>query len=669
MIIFKHSKAEDETTSPSTANEGNNTSHLSLLTSHLLKRYWGYDSFRGIQQDIIESILQGHDTLGLMPTGGGKSITFQVPALAQEGVCIVITPLIALMKDQVAHLKARNIKAAAIYTGLSRDEVLVTLENAVFGALKFLYVSPERLSSELFQKKLSHMKVSFITVDEAHCISQWGYDFRPSYLEIGNIRRLLPHAPVLALTATATPEVINDIQDKLKGHRPFSVFTMSFERPNLSYIVNYTMNKLQTLTDILRHTPGAAIVYTRSRRRTKEVADALEREGFSATFFHAGLDNATKDQRQRQWQTDEVRIIVATNAFGMGIDKADVRLVVHIDCPDSIEAYFQEAGRAGRDGQPAQAILLFNHSDEHKLLRRIDDTFPAKDYIRQVYNHIAYFYQVAVGSGYNATFEFPIDRFCITYHHFPIRVDAALKILDRAGYIEYREEEENRARVMFTLERDDLYRLRSEQKDEDSVIVALLRNYSGLFNDYHYIDESLLAQQTGLSMPQVYDTLMGLSRKRVLSFIPQKKTPYIRYRQRREDAEHLLFPPEAYDDLKQRYANRIRQIISYATTGNQCRSRMLLRYFGQTDTHDCGQCDVCLERSGQTPDKAKVEKAKKQIVGLLDNDTPLAFTDLTSLNIPADVMQQAIAELVENEVMGIDGGMAYLLSPRLSTNL
>ena len=669
MIIFKHSKAEDETTSPSTANEGNNTSHLSLLTSHLLKRYWGYDSFRGIQQDIIESILQGHDTLGLMPTGGGKSITFQVPALAQEGVCIVITPLIALMKDQVAHLKARNIKAAAIYTGLSRDEVLMTLENAVFGALKFLYVSPERLSSELFQKKLSHMKVSFITVDEAHCISQWGYDFRPSYLEIGNIRRLLPHAPVLALTATATPEVINDIQDKLKGHRPFSVFTMSFERPNLSYIVNYTMNKLQTLTDILRHTPGAAIVYTRSRRRTKEVADALEREGFSATFFHAGLDNATKDQRQRQWQTDEVRIIVATNAFGMGIDKADVRLVVHIDCPDSIEAYFQEAGRAGRDGQPAQAILLFNHSDEHKLLRRIDDTFPAKDYIRQVYNHIAYFYQVAVGSGYNATFEFPIDRFCITYHHFPIRVDAALKILDRAGYIEYREEEENRARVMFTLERDDLYRLRSEQKDEDSVIVALLRNYSGLFNDYHYIDESLLAQQTGLSMPQVYDTLMGLSRKRVLSFIPQKKTPYIRYRQRREDAEHLLFPPEAYDDLKQRYANRIRQIISYATTGNQCRSRMLLRYFGQTDTHDCGQCDVCLERSGQTPDKAKVEKAKKQIVGLLDNDTPLAFTDLTSLNIPADVMQQAIAELVENEVMGIDGGMAYLLSPRLSTNL
>ena len=669
MISFKHSKAEDETTSPSTANEGNNTSHLSLLTSHLLKRYWGYDSFRGIQQDIIESILQGHDTLGLMPTGGGKSITFQVPALAQEGVCIVITPLIALMKDQVAHLKARNIKAAAIYTGLSRDEVLVTLENAVFGALKFLYVSPERLSSELFQKKLSHMKVSFITVDEAHCISQWGYDFRPSYLEIGNIRRLLPHAPVLALTATATPEVINDIQDKLKGHRPFSVFTMSFERPNLSYIVNYTMNKLQTLTDILRHTPGAAIVYTRSRRRTKEVADALEREGFSATFFHAGLDNATKDQRQRQWQTDEVRIIVATNAFGMGIDKADVRLVVHIDCPDSIEAYFQEAGRAGRDGQPAQAILLFNHSDEHKLLRRIDDTFPAKDYIRQVYNHIAYFYQVAVGSGYNATFEFPIDRFCITYHHFPIRVDAALKILDRAGYIEYREEEENRARVMFTLERDDLYRLRSEQKDEDSVIVALLRNYSGLFNDYHYIDESLLAQQTGLSMPQVYDTLMGLSRKRVLSFIPQKKTPYIRYRQRREDAEHLLFPPEAYDDLKQRYANRIRQIISYATTGNQCRSRMLLRYFGQTDTHDCGQCDVCLERSGQTPDKAKVEKAKKQIVGLLDNDTPLAFTDLTSLNIPADVMQQAIAELVENEVMGIDGGMAYLLSPRLSTNL
>ena len=655
---------------PTGTPDGN--SSLFTLHSSLLKKYWGYDSFRGIQEDIIRSILEGHDTLGLMPTGGGKSITFQVPALALEGVCIVITPLIALMKDQVAHLKSRGIKAAAIYTGLSHDEVLRTLENAVFGAVKLLYVSPERLASELFQKKLSHMKVSFICVDEAHCISQWGYDFRPSYLEIGNIRRLLPDAHVLALTATATPEVIKDIQDKLKGpsgEGAFRVFTMSFERPNLSYIVSYATNKLLTLFDLLQHTPGSAIVYTRSRQRTKEIAEALTHEGFSATFFHAGLDNAVKDQRQRQWQTDEVRIIVATNAFGMGIDKADVRLVAHIDCPDSIEAYFQEAGRAGRDGLPSQAVLIFNSSDEHKLLRRVDDTFPEKDYIRQVYDHLAYFYQVGVGSGYNATFEFPIDRFCITYHHFPIRVEAALKILNRAGYIEYREEEENKARVMFTLERDDLYRLRSGHKNEDNIIVALLRNYSGLFNNFHYIDESLLALQTGLTLPEVYDTLMTLSRKHVLNFIPQKKTPYIRYMQRREDAEHLLFPPEVYDDLKQRYTNRIHQMIHYATTANQCRSRMLLRYFGQTDTHDCGQCDVCLDRCDTTPDKAKVEMAKKQIIGLLDDDTPLPFTDINSLNIPADVMQEAIAQLVGDEVMGIDKGMAYLLSPRLSTNL
>ena len=671
MISFGHSKNKDGGSSTPADDKSNHNSQFPILNSqlsilNLLKKHWGYDSFRGIQEDIIRSILEGHDTLGLMPTGGGKSITFQVPALAMEGVCIVITPLIALMKDQVLHLKARGIKAAAIYTGLTHDEVLTILENAVFGAIKLLYVSPERLSSELFQKKLSHMHVSFICVDEAHCISQWGYDFRPSYLEIGTIRHLLPHAPVLALTATATPEVIKDIQDKLEG--TFRVFTMSFERPNLSYIVRYTMDKPQMLINILHHTPGSAIVYARSRRRTKEVADFLIKEGISATFFHAGLDNAVKDLRQRQWQTDEVRVIVATNAFGMGIDKADVRLVAHIDCPDSIEAYFQEAGRAGRDGKPSQAVLLFNGNDEYKLKRRISDTFPDKDYIRTVYNHLAYFYQVAVGSGYNYTFEFPIDRFCYTFQHFPIRVEAALKILNRAGYIEYQEEEENRARVMFTLERDDLYRLHSGQANEEAVIVALMRNYSGLFNDFRYIDESLIAQQAGLTLPEVYDTLMGLSRKRVLNFIPQKKTPYIRYMQRREDAEHLMFPPEVYDDLKKRYTTRIEQMIKYATTENQCRSRMLLRYFGETDTHDCGQCDVCMERSGEGPDQEQVKTAKQQIVSMAATK-PLPFTELTSINVTADAISEAITNLVEEEVVGIDGGMIYLLDERLSTNL
>ena len=562
----------------------------------ILRRYWGYDNFRGIQQDIIESIGSGHDTLGLMPTGGGKSVTFQVPALAQEGVCIVITPLIALMKDQVQHLRQRGIRAAAIYGGLSHDDILQTLENAVFGAVKLLYVSPERLSSELFVKKVSHMRVSFICVDEAHCISQWGYDFRPAYLDIVNIRRVLPGIPVLALTATATPLVVDDIQSKLTpdGQPPaFNVFRMSFERANLSYIVRHADDKLQQLLHILGRTSGSAIVYTRSRRRTKEVATLLDEAGLSATFFHAGLDNSTKDQRQHDWQSDKVRVIVATNAFGMGIDKPDVRLVIHLDCPDSLEAYFQEAGRAGRDGQPAYAVLLYNSSDRLKLTKRIDDSFPPLDEVRAVYDHLAYFYQIAVGSGHSAMFEFPIDKFCYAFHHFPTRVLSALKILQRAGYIEYIAEDESLSRLRFLLERDDLYRLHEGSHEEDAVIVSLLRSYSGLFNDYHSIDESLLSQQTGISGPQLYLILKDLDRRGIISFIPRKRIPYVRYLQRREDSQHLQFPPDVYALQRKRYAERIGQMLDYVTNISQCRSRQLLRYFGEKKTHDCGTCDVC----------------------------------------------------------------------------
>ena len=427
----------------------------------ILRQYWGYDDFRGIQREIIESIGSGHDTLGLMPTGGGKSITFQVPALAQEGTCIVITPLIALMKDQVDNLRRRGVRAAAIYSGLTREEIIITLENCIFGDIRILYVSPERLSSELFQTKLRHMRVSFITVDEAHCISQWGYDFRPSYLEISKIRKLLPGIPVLALTATATPQVVQDIQDKLSqtATPDFNVFRMSFERKNLAYVVRHATDKREQLIHILKSVKGTAIVYARSRRRTKEYAELISEAGITATFYHAGLDAAVKDQRQQAWQQDEVRVMVATNAFGMGIDKPDVRLVIHIDCPDSIEAYFQEAGRAGRDGLKAYAVLLYNDGDQRKLEKRIADTFPEKDFIRQIYEHLAYFYQIGVGSGYNHTFEFNIDKFCHAFRHFPIQVDAALKILNRAGYIEYTEEQDNQARVMFTIGRDDLYRL------------------------------------------------------------------------------------------------------------------------------------------------------------------------------------------------------------------
>lgn len=626
----------------------------------LLKQYWGYDDFRGIQREIIESIGSGHDTLGLMPTGGGKSITFQVPALAQEGTCIVITPLIALMKDQVDHLLRRGIRAAAIYSGLTHEEIIVTLENCIFGNVRILYVSPERLSSELFQTKLRHMRVSFITVDEAHCISQWGYDFRPSYLEIAKIRKLVPDAPVLALTATATPAVVKDIQDKLtlKTERTFNVFRMSFERTNLTYVVRHTTDKRKELIHILNSVKGTAIVYARSRRRTKEFSEMLNEAGIPATFYHAGLDTTVKDERQQAWQHDQVRVMVSTNAFGMGIDKPDVRLVIHIDCPDSIEAYFQEAGRAGRDGFKAYAVLLYNDADERKLEKRIADTFPEKDYIRQVYEHLAYFYQIGVGSGYNHTFEFNIDKFCHTFRHFPIQVDSALKILNRAGYIEYTEEQDNQARVMFTIGRNDLYRLENTSPNEEKIITALLRNYGGLFTDYNYIDESFIASQTQLEPHQVYMTLKGLSQRHILHFIPQKKTPYIRYTQRREDMEHIMLPPAVYEERKKQYEERIHAIIKYATNDQVCRSRQLLRYFGEDDSHDCHLCDVCLARRPEGKvTEARFTNAMEQILARLDDGKPHPITDLRDIQLPTDELDAALEYLLQEETIRQDDGL------------
>ena len=625
----------------------------------ILKQYWGYDDFRGIQREIIESIGSGHDTLGLMPTGGGKSITFQVPALCQDGTCIVITPLIALMKDQVDHLRRRGIRAAAIYSGLTREEIVITLENCIFGDIRILYVSPERLASDLFQTKLRHMRVSFITVDEAHCISQWGYDFRPSYLQIAQIRKLVPNAPVLALTATATPAVVQDIQQKLsQKDTNFNVFRMSFERKNLAYVVRHAPDKREQLIHILESVKGSAIVYARSRRRTKEYAELLTEAGISATFYHAGLDSAVKDERQRGWQQDKVRVMVATNAFGMGIDKPDVRLVIHIDCPDSIEAYFQEAGRAGRDGRKAYAVLLYNDADQRKLEKRIADTFPEKDYIRKVYEHLAYFYQVGVGSGYNHIFEFNIDQFCHTFRHFPIQADAALKILDRAGYIEYTEEQDNQARVMFTIGRDDLYRLENTSPNEEKVITAMLRNYGGLFTDYNFIDESFIAQQTQLEPQQVYMTLKGLSQRHILHFIPQKKTPYIRYTQRREDMEHVQIPPSVYEERKAQFEERIHAMINYAKDDAVCRSRQLLRYFGEESDHDCHQCDVCLShRSEGLVSEPRMNEAMERILALLDDGQPHPLTELRDLQLPVDELDAALTFLLKEEYIRQSDGL------------
>jgi len=628
----------------------------------ILKKYWGYDDFRGIQREIIESIGSGHDTLGLMPTGGGKSITFQVPALYSEGTCIVITPLIALMKDQVQNLRRHGIRAAAIYSGLSREEIVITLENCIFGDIKILYVSPERLSSELFRTKLRHMKVSFITVDEAHCISQWGYDFRPSYLQIADIRKDLPDVPVLALTATATPQVVEDIQEKLsidhsKQAQPmFNVFRMSFERKNLAYVVRRAADKRDELIHILNSVKGSAIVYARSRRRTKEVAELLNEAGISATFYHAGLDSTVKDERQKNWQSDQVRVMVATNAFGMGIDKPDVRMVLHIDCPDSLEAYFQEAGRAGRDGKKAYAVLLYNEGDHRKLDKRISDTFPEKDYIRKVYEHLAYFYQVGVGSGYHATFEFNIDDFCHKFRHFPIQVDSALKILSRAGYIEYTEEQDNQARVMFTISRNELYRLENNTPNEEKVITALLRNYGGLFTDYNFIDESFIASQCGMQPNQVYMVLKNLSQKHILHFIPQKKTPYVRYLQRREDTEHIQILPSVYEERKEQFRQRIHAMIEYATNDHICRSRQLLRYFGEEDSHDCRQCDVCLSQTHKKACESGMSAEAQTILNLLSDGKPHPITELRGIQLPTDSLNAALEYLLREEHIALDDG-------------
>ena len=627
--------------------------------NEILKRYWGYDDFRGIQREIIESIGSGHDTLGLMPTGGGKSITFQVPALAQEGICIVITPLIALMKDQVENLRRRGIKAAAIYSGLTHEEIITILENAIFGGIKLLYVSPERLSSELFQTKLRHMKLSFITVDEAHCISQWGYDFRPSYLQIAQIRKLVPKAPVLALTATATPQVVEDIKIRLaNGQSDFNTYKMSFERKNLAYVVRHADDKIGELIHILKSTKGSAIVYARSRRRTKEYAEIINEAGISATFYHAGLDSSVKDQRQREWQEDKQRVMVATNAFGMGIDKPDVRVVIHVDCPDSIEAYFQEAGRAGRDGFKAYAVLLYNRADERKLQKRITDSFPDKDYIRKVYEHLAYYYQIGVGSGYGYTFEFNIDKFCHNFHHFPIQVDSALKILQRAGYIEYTEEQDNQARLMFTVSRNDLYRLENNSPNEDKIITALLRSYGGLFTDYNYIDEGFLASVTQLQPQQVYLTLKSLSQRHVLHFIPQKKTPFIRYTQRREDMENIQIMPEVYEERKTQFTARIKAMITYAKNDRVCRSRQLLFYFGEHNGHNCGQCDVCLSnRSEGLVSEPKLAEAEEAILKLLEDGKPHPITELKSTELPDSELDAAIYYLTIEEYIRQDDGL------------
>ena len=626
----------------------------------ILKAYWGYDSFRGIQEHIINSIGAGHDTLGLMPTGGGKSITFQVPALSKEGICIVITPLIALMKDQVSNLRKRGIKAVAVYSGMTHEQILTALDNCIYGDYKFLYISPERLGTNLFLTKLQSMNVSMITVDESHCISQWGYDFRPAYLKIADIREVLPDVPVLALTATATPAVVDDIQLKLQFREDSHVFRMSFERINLAYIVRRTENKPEELLHILNSVPGSAIVYTRNRKRTKEVAELLNRNQITATFYHAGVNNDVKDIRQKEWVNDKVRVMVATNAFGMGIDKPDVRLVIHMDLPDSPEAYFQEAGRAGRDGKKAFAVLLYAKSDKVTLNKRIPDTFPDKDYIRKVYEHLNYYFEMAMGDGEGCTFAFDLDDFCRKCKHFPVQADSALKILTRAGYLEYTEEQDNTSQLLFTIKRDELYLLRNNEPDTERLINLILRSYTGLFSDYAYINEESLSVKSGIDRQKIYQILINLSQRRIIHYIPRKRTPFIIYTRDRVDQEQLRITKEVYEDRKESYTQRIKAMITYADSDDKCRSRMLLHYFGEQNEHNCGQCDVCLQHPKPSISQETYQAISSQVKEMLKS-SPMNSRELVqAFSNQEEMVEQVLHYMMGEEEIQLNNGVLSL---------
>ena len=624
----------------------------------ILKQYWGYDSFRGIQEEIITSIGMGRDTLGLMPTGGGKSVCFQVPTLSMEGMCLVVTPLIALMKDQVSQLRHRDIKAEAVYSGMLRSDIERVLENCIFGNYKFLYVSPERLGTDLFQTKLRFMRnICMICVDEAHCISQWGYDFRPSYLEIANLRSLIPYpVPILALTATATPRVVEDIQERLNFSEK-NVFSMSFERKNLAYVVRETENKEDELVHILKSiSGGSAIVYTRSRRLTSELSQYLISHGISSENYHAGLTALERDLRQKNWTEGRCRVMVATNAFGMGIDKPDVRLVIHYNLPDSIEAYFQEAGRGGRDGKKSYAVLLYNPHDRVTLSRRVGEKYPSEDYIRETYDNVCYFLEIGIGEAQHRTFQFSIDKFSVAFHQFPVQADSALKLLDNAGYIEYDTDPEFKSRIRFVLRKEDLYRLHEGNSRRETLMNVLLRTYTGLFADFTYIDELHLSHLTGIAPDLIYEDLKYLAQCRIIDYIPHSNVPTITFLVGRVDSSTITLSPMIYSDRIRDYKERIEKILGYAQSRNRCRSRLLLEYFGETDSKDCGQCDVCLHRKQELKSglRSAIEESIKEILSDGEWHSP---TELNKINANRERIDTVLHEMLDEEQIEIEGGM------------
>ncbi len=581
----------------------------------ILTRYWGYDDFRPLQLDIIDSVLEGVDTLGLLPTGGGKSLTFQVPALILPHVTLVVTPLISLMKDQVDALRQRGIAAAAIHSGMTRREQNLSLERAELGKIKMLYLSPEKLQSDAFVERLNYIKVSLIVVDEAHCISQWGYDFRPSYLKIAAVRKIYPSVPVLALTASATPDVALDIGKKL-GFRDGRKFSRSFSRPNISYIVRYDEVKDATLLRVLKSTSGSAIVYVRSRRRTREIAAMLCSEGISAGYYHAGLDPSEKNERQNSWKAGDTRVMVATNAFGMGIDKPDVRVVVHMDLPSSLEEYYQEAGRAGRDGMHSFAVVIASVRDKATLTRRLEDAFPPKDFIRRVYELACNFVDVAVGGGYGQVFDFNFDLFCERFSLNPRRTRSAMAILTRAGYFDYADEVSTHSRVMVIASKNELYGLALDDVT-DCVFQLMLRTYPGLFADYVYISEWQMASLTGLTEQQIYESLLKLGRLHAVHYVPRKTSPFLFFPTSRELPKHVAIPKRVYEDMRERMRVRLDAMRCFVFTADKCRATLLLNYFGETPAKDCAMCDVCRSRRKRPGvDRAVAERVRAAVVYL-----------------------------------------------------
>jgi len=613
----------------------------------ILTKYWGFTAFKPLQEEIIRSIAEGKDTLGLMPTGGGKSITFQVPALAQEGICLVITPLISLMKDQVNRLNSLEIKSLSIHSGMSGEEIDNALENAIYGDYKFLYISPERISTRIFQGKVTRLNLSLVAIDEAHCISQWGYDFRPSYLKISTLRdHISDKVPFLALTASATSQVIDDIMKKL-AFREKNVLRTSFDRKNISYLVRKVEDKGTYLVKTLQKAKGSGIVYVRSRKRCKEVAELLVANGISADFYHAGLPDELRDKKQAAWTIGETRVIVSTNAFGMGIDKSEVRFVIHWDMPDSIENYFQESGRAGRDNKPAFAVLLYSPADKSKLTDTIRKKFPPVEKIKDTYEAICNFLQVPLGSGKDNVFDFNMSDFVSKYRLPVIETYNSLQFLQREGYMEFTEEINNPSRVHFIVSRDDLYKFQVANESFDGFIKLLLRSYTGMFSEFVPINEEALSRKSAASRDTIYQYLVKLSSLNIIRFIPGKKTALVIFTEERLVRKALLISPDNYLHVKEKYEIRLNSMIDFADSDNHCRSVFLLNYFGE-ESDRCGICDVCRERNELDLSKYEFDVILEEIKTILEVKNPDPEELVKMIDSPEDKVIKVIRWLLDH---------------------